>query len=78
MTAVLRSILQEAFAVSGSCANVVKRVLANGGYFEGKYRKFVCIFCFVSFLIGFTELYKHTVYTVKNLFRASLTLFIAN
>ena len=48
--------------VSGSFTNVVKRVVANGNYLEAQWRKFVCICCFVYFLIGFTKLFRHTMY----------------
>ena len=64
VTVVLRLIPQEALV---DCFRKLYErcqtcVVADDDYFEGQLRKFVCIFCFVCFLIGFTELYRHTMY----------------
>ena len=68
VTAVLRSIPQEAFA---DCfRKLYERCqtcdVADGDYIEGQQRIFVSIFCFVCFLIGFTERFRHTVYSDLN------------
>jgi hypothetical protein len=34
----------------------------DGDYFEGQWSQFVCVFCFVCFLIPFTEVFRHTTY----------------
>jgi hypothetical protein len=57
VTAVLQSIPKEVFA--DSFQKLYERcqqcVVKDGDYFEGRYSAFVYIFCFVCFLVPFTE-----------------------
>ena len=63
VTVILWSIPQEALA---DCFWKLYKyqtcVVADGDIFEGQWRKFVFIFCFVCFLIGFIELFRHTMH----------------
>jgi hypothetical protein len=58
VTAVLRSIPKEAFA--DSFQKLYERyqqcVVKNGDYFQCQKSSFLCIFCFVCFVVPFTEL----------------------
>ena len=64
VTAIMRSIPQEVFAdcsckLYERCQTVLYRMAT---IVKCNNEHFVCIFCFVCFLLGFTELFRHTVY----------------
>jgi hypothetical protein len=61
LTAVLRLIPKEPFDRFQKLYERCQQcVVYDGDYFEGQKSLFVRIFCFVCFLVPFTELFRHT------------------
>jgi hypothetical protein len=69
VAAILRSIPKEAFADSSQklYERCQQCVVKDGDYLKtNEVNLFVSIFCFVCFLVPFTELLRHTTYSVTN------------